>query len=393
MSVLFGRRLERRDAFPEPPIPPNSAAAQGTYNRVDLSRAESSLQKVAVWASTQLLAGTVAMLPIDIYSGTGVDQRERPKPTWMLDPAGDGYGLEDWLSQLMMSWLLRGNVYGLVGSRDTRLGTPTQIVLQHPDQVAGWRDRDGKTQWRVAGKPLDPPDMMWHRRVHPVPGCLLGLSPTAYQATTIGTGIAAMRFGAEWFAGGAHPTGVLSTDKDLDQTRAMTAKQRYMAALEGRREPVVLGGGWKFESIQIAPNESQFLETNEYTSAECCRIFGPGVAEILGYKTGGSLTYQNVEQRALHLLTYTLDPWLTRIERIFTSLLPRPQYAKVNRGALLRTDLLTRYRAHEIAIRNRFQTPNEARELEDNPPLTDEQIAEFAALPAVGAPAPTKTEE
>jgi HK97 family phage portal protein len=347
---------------------------------VDLSVAEASLQKVAIWASVTLLAGTAAMLPLDIYAGEGAAKRERPKPRWLLDPAGDGNGLEDWIQQLMFSWLLRGNAYALVGDRDPRLGTPTQLVLQHPDEVAVWLDaKDGRPRYRILGREVEQ-GQVWHRRVYPVPGRVKGMSPIAHQALTIGVGIAAMRFGAQWFEEGAHPTGILSSDKNLDQAQAATAKQRFVAAIQGRREPVVLGQGWQYKAIQLNPNESQFLETNNFTAAECCRIYGPGIAEILGYETGGAMTYQNIEHRNLQLLIYALDPWLTRLERLFTELLPRPQYVKVNRGALLRTDILTRYRAHQIAIRNKIATPDEVRELEDRPPLTDEQIDQMQTL-------------
>ncbi|MER7063991.1 phage portal protein [Streptomyces albidoflavus] len=382
MSVLFGVRRrppEQRAWGYEPPIPPNSSLTT-SYARVDLSQAEASLQKVAVWGSVNLLAGTAAMLPIDVFAGDGPAKAERQVPTWMLDLGGDGYGLEDWIWQYMVSSLLRGNVNGLIGERDPRRGTPTQIVLQHPDLMHGWRDaQDGKAHWRVAAQEVPVADM-WHKRVFSVPGRLMGLSPVAYHALTIGVGIAALRFGAQWFEDGAHPTGVLSSEANLEQSDAQTAKQRFMAALTGKREPVVLGKGWQYQPIQISPNESQFLETNNMTSAECCRIFGPGIAEILGYETGGSLTYQNIEQRNLQLLIYALDPWLTRLERALSGLLPRPQRVKFNRGALLRTDLLTRYRAHAIAIKAKFGTQDEARELEDRPPLTPEQIDQLQKL-------------
>lgn len=393
MSLFFGGRpaVERRGWTSEPPIPPNSAWGQ-TFARVDLSQAEASLQKVAVWASVTLLAGTAAMLPIDVFSGDGPRRQERPMPAWMHDLSGDGYGLEDWIWQYMASSLLRGNVYGLIAGRDPRRGTPTQIVLQHPDTVQGWRDtKDGRVHWRIGAQEAPVPDV-WHRRVFPIPGRLMGLSPIAYQALTIGTGIAAMRFGAQWFEEGAHPTGVLTSEANLEQSDAQTAKQRFLAAIQGKREPVVLGKGWAYQPIQIAPNESQFLETNNMTSAECCRIFGPGIAEILGYETGGSLTYQNIEQRNLQLLIYALDPWLVRLERALSSLLPRPQQVKFNRGALLRTDLLTRYRAHAIAIKAKFGTQDEARELEDRPPLTPAQIKQLQDLGG-DAPPDTQTEE
>lgn len=380
MSLLFGASPpERRAWLPDPPIPLNSSIG-ATFARVDLSQAEASLQKVAVWGSVSLLASTAGMLPLDVFSGEGATKRELPMPTWLLDPAGDGYGLEDWVWQYMASSLLRGNVYGLVGERDARRGTPTQIVLQHPDLVYGWRDvKDGKPHWRAGGQEVPAADM-WHKRVFPIPGRLQGLSPVAFHALTIGVGIAALRFGAQWFEEGAHPTGILTSDANLEQKDAQTAKARFLAALQGKREPVVLGQGWSYQQIQIAPGESQFLETNNMTSAECCRIFGPGIAEILGYETGGAMTYQNIEQRNLQLLIYALDPWLTRIERALSGLLPRPHRVKFNRGALLRTDLLTRYRAHAIAIKAKFGTQDEARELEDRPPLTAKQIDQLQTL-------------
>lgn len=362
MSFLLGPR-ERRgrpSPFVEPPIPPNSAQGS-SFARIDLSRTEASLQKVAVWSCVTLVATVAETMPLDYFPRP---REPQPMPSWLADLAGDGYGLPDWLYQYVYSAMLRGNVFGIVGDRDRLRGTPTQIQLQHPDLVGAWLDKDGHPLWRVNGREV-PADEMFHRRVHPVPGRLVGMSPIALQATTIGTGLSALNFGAQWFQDGAHPSGILSSDQNLNGTQAATAKQRFMAAVHGRREPAVLGNGWKYTSIQIPPNESQFLETNGFTSAECCRIFGPGFAEIFGYETGGSLTYSNIEQRSLDLLTYAVDPWLVRIERMLSALLPPGQTVKFNRGALVRTDLLTRYKAHAIALRNQFKVIDEVRGLED----------------------------
>jgi HK97 family phage portal protein len=371
-SVLFGGGhggMERRAfSFVSPPIPPNSETGVG-FARVDLSRTESSLQKIAVWACVNLIATIAETMPLAGFLGDDEDKRPMPLPGWMADLGGDGHGLPDWIWQWIYSAMLRGNVYGLVGARDPRTGQPTQIVLQHPDEVHVTRQyRAGPPDWKINGQRVDA-NLVWHRRVHPVPGRLLGLSPIQQHALTIGVGIAALQFGAQWFSEGAHPSGILSTDADLNQTRADTAKQRFMAALRGRREPVVLGNGWKFQPIQIAPNESQFLETNNYTGAECCRIFGPGLAEVFGYGTGDSLTYKSVEQRSLDLLTYAADPWLVRLETTLSALLPGPQFVRFDRRSLVRTDLLTRYKAYEVALRNQWMVVNEVREDEDQSPV------------------------
>ena len=365
MSVFFGGRVEARDAFPYPAIPPNSMAGGMTIRRVDLSRADSAMQKVAIFASVNLLASIASMLPFNVYRGEGESKVEVAKPRWLADLGGNGHGTEDFLWQLVYCWGLRGNAMGRALAYNPQTGQPTQIELLHPDDVRAYTNPGtGAVVWNVNGKTVD---NIWHRRVYPTPGRVLGMSPIALHATTVGLGIAAQNFGAQWFLDGGHPSSILTNDdaKTMTQETARTVKDRFLAAVKGTREPVVLGGGWKYQQIQIAPGESQFLETQKYTAAECARIYGPGMPEILGYETGNSMTYSNIEQRSIDLLKYTLDPWLVRIERVLSSLLPQPQYVRFNRKALLRTDTLTRFQAHQIGLKNGFEVINEVREVED----------------------------
>jgi HK97 family phage portal protein len=383
MGLFSGPREKRYNGFQaqfvQPPVPTNATSSPFAW--LNMNRAETSMQKIAIWSAVDLIASMAAALPIDVYSGTGEISRPVSTPSYLLDVAGDGYGTADWIHQALVSYLLRGNLYGKVVERDTRGGYATQVPLYHPDEVHGWRDPDdGLPRWKAGGVEIPRADV-FHRRAYPMPGLLLGLSPITYHAMTIGLGMSATRFGLEFFQDGANPTGMLTNElEELNEAKARTAKERFIAALNGTREPVVLGKGWKWQQIQIAPEESQFLETNKYTEAQCARVYGPGVAEILGYDTGTTMTYQNVEQRDIHLLTYALDKWLVKIEGILSDMLPRPRFVKLNRAALLRTDLLTRYKAHTLAIAGHFMVPSEARVIEDMPPLTEAQLAEQAAL-------------
>ncbi|MBB5823780.1 HK97 family phage portal protein [Streptosporangium becharense] len=379
MGVFWGRRAappaERRF------LPPIITSSQ--FDQVDLSRAETSLQKVAVWSSVDLIASLGSELPIDVFRGTGADRTELPVPSWLQDPGADGQGVEDWIFQLLMSWLLRGNAVGIVRDRHVRGDFPTAVELLHPDAISAWL-RDDLPVFAYRGREI-PPEQLFFRRCYPMPGIVLGMSPIEHHASTIGLGIAITRFGRQWFTDGAHPGGMLTnTEADLDPDQARTAKERFLAAVRGTREPVVLGRGWNYQQIQIAPEESQFLESNQFTSAECARIFGPGIAEVLGYESGGSMTYSNVESRATHLLVYALNRWLRRVDRVLTAMLPRGQYARLNRDALLQSTTLTRYQAHEIALRNRWKTVNEVRGTEDLPPVPWGNEPNTAAAPASG---------
>jgi phage portal protein BeeE len=92
---------------------------------------------------------------------------------------------------------------------------------------------------------------------------------------------------------------------------------------------------------------------------------------MAGSELGGHEDYSSPEQRATDYLTFCLRPWLHRLERSISTLLPRTQQAKFNAGAMVRADLKTRYEAHAIALASGFLTVNEVRALEDRGPLPE----------------------
>lgn len=373
---------EARSSFPPPWM-----VAQSGYAHIDGSRIENAQQSVAVDAAVDLIASICSELPIDIYSGKGPERKERPMPGYLEDPAGDGNGLADWIYQLVYSWLYRGNAYGDELARSSQ-GFLQQVLLFHPDQVSG-RLADGKPVWTVNGEQFT--GRMMHRRVNPVPGQVIGQSPISKHANTIGISLAATRFGKGFFDSDAQPTGILkNTRSPLNEDQAKSIKQKFMAGLRGKREPIVLGAAYEWEQISISPEESQFLGTMGYSSAECARIFGPGIAEILGYETGGGMTYANVQDRDIQLLKYAVGKWIRRVERVLFQFLPRPQYAVLNRDAMLETNTLARYQAHQLALGGKpWKSINAVRELENEPPVPggDKVIAVAAPKPPAGPPA------
>ncbi len=367
MSIFRGDQERRWGS--EPPIPRNSELGRIQTRTVDVSSAEGAMQSIAVDASISLLSAIVEMLPFHVYTGTGKDKRRIQTPRWLDDLGGDGHGLEDWFVRGQYSWGLRGNIIGKTLERDSTTGKPRQIEMYNPDEVTVRRVEGGAVEWRWRGNVVPTADI-FHRRIFPIPGYILGASPIARHALTLGLGRSAEQFGAQFFMDGGHPTAMLKNkEKKLSPEQANTAKKRFLAVIRGNREPLVLGSDWEYQALQVSPNDSQFLSTFDYTDAQTARIFGPGMPEMLGYKTGTGMTYQNIEQRAIDLLTFTADPWLRRFERMISSLLPNPQYGKFERKAFVRTDLLTRFKAHEIALRNEFEVVNEVRELEDLEPV------------------------
>jgi HK97 family phage portal protein len=327
---------------------------------------DQALRLSAVWACVRLLADAVSTLPLDVYRRGERDPLPELPP--LLRTPAAGMSLNEWLYAVMVSLLLRGNAYGIVTGRSGSTLLPAQVDLAHPDRLAVTVLPDGRVQYRLNGKELDPADV-WHVRAYTFPGTVLGLSPVEYARQTIGLGLAAEKFGAQWFGEGSIPSGVLYVDRDPGREAAKKLKAEWMAARKNNREPALLGGA-RFEPISVKPEESQFLGTIDANVNAIARLFGVPPEMVAG-TTAGPLAYTSPEMRSLDLLTYTVRGWLVRLENAISALLPSTQYARFNAAGMVRVDLKSRYEAHEIAIRAGFLTINEVRALEDRGPLPD----------------------
>lgn len=377
----------RRNAAGGSPVPVGWSGAQAIPAALDAVRLRHDL---------------IATMPVQVFRETKSGRAERIDTPQVLQQPGyagspGNVGIISWLAASQKSLDLRGNAYGIIVDRDGR-GRPSQIELQHPDTVRPVIDDQGRLRYKIGRTTYEPRDV-WHEVSHDEPGSPVGLSPIAVAARSLGIQLAAEQFGADFFRDGAHPTAMLTNDKKdmVDQATAQVVKARFLAAVNGNREPVVLGSGWKYEQLSIAPNESQFLETLQDGVNQVGRIFNVPAEMIGGAAGGSSITYANRGDRALDFLAYRLGPTILRREAALGQLLAPGEFVKLNRGALLATDLLTRYRSYEIGLRNGFLALDEVRDLEDRAPLLPEQIAALKDAGLLGkpaaAPAPTPSTE
>lgn len=337
----------------------------------------------AVWGCVNKIAWSVAMMRPQPYRGQPGIAGESTKtqaPPMLADPGADA----DMIAFSYMSWvslLLRGNVYGLILARD-KLGYPAQIELQHPDQMRVRKRDDGSYEYKLRNEVVDEREL-WHKAIFRMPGSRVGMSAIQYAARTTRAVQAAEAFGAGFFEDGAHPSGIL-TNKNankISQEQAQGVKEKFLAAVHGTREPVVMAGGWDYQQIQVNPQDSQFLDAIQAGKATIAEFFllKP---QMMGWGApgSGSLTYQNVEQAQLDFLTYPLTPFLIQWERWLGEWLPRGQWCKLDTSPLLRTDFLSRMRGYHMMIGSRMMTQDEVRGMEDYPPMTPEQKAEIDAL-------------
>mgnify|MGYP003656660702 CR=1 FL=1 len=297
-----------------------------------------------LWRGITLISDTIGALPIHAYRG---DVRIEPIPSILERPYPNETRIET-ISAMAASLVIHGNYIAILGDIGAN-GYPESIYPVSPTRVHIERVA-GRLTYKIADEIYEA-DRIMHIKNFTLPGQIVGLGVVAAQRQGIGSALAMQAYAAKYFDGGAQPTGILYSDN------ATT----------------------KFQQLSDNAKDSQLVESREFSLTEIANMLG-----LPGYYLGApnsSRTYSNVEQEQLQFLR-GITPLLTRIEMAFTDLLPRGQYAKFNTDALLRSDTLTRYQAHKIALESGFLTVDEVRaDFENRPPIgepetTTEEIEE-----------------
>ncbi len=350
-----------------------------------LSRAGTStaLNQSVVWASMRLRASTEALMPVDVFRRIDGAAMEVPKPPVLVTPSFFAEGhpdtIADWLYAGRMSLDGYGNSFGEIVARNA-IGLPQRIQLVPAEDV---RCRVKSTQiveYRFGGKVMDP-SRVWHERQYLMGGNPVGLGPLAHAALSVATSAAAREFLAEWFGNHAAPGGHFKkTDRVLAPGDAESIESRFNERVRAGGL-LVTGSDWTYSPIQAKAAEAGLLEAINATALDQVRFLGVMADMVDVALDGGSaITYANITQKNMQYLVMNMGHPLKARDDALSTLTPKPQFVKLNRSAFLAMDPLTRAELMKSRIDSRTLTPSEARALEDQPRLTDDDIAEFDRL-------------
>lgn len=375
MSILFGGGRSKRSTITAADlIPSRTAARRGSVSVTDAT----ALRHSAVWACLRLRSNLVSTMPVDLYRKVQGVQVEVPKPPVLVNPGGERVDIVEWLYSSQFDLDRAGNCFGLITARDG-LGLPARIDLQPYGDVTV-RVKDGQIIKYLIGRTEYDPASVWHERQYTVAGLPVGLSPIAHAAWSIGEYLSIQEFALDWFGNGAIPAAQLrNTSKTLEPKDAALVKDRFKAAVEGR-DIFVSGADWEYKMIQAESAGNAWIEAKNFGIGDIARFFDCPGDLIDAAVSGGSITYANITQRNLQFLIMHLGPAVVRRENALSRLTSRPRFVKLNAGALLRMDPQTRAATIKTRIDSRTLAPSEARALEDLPPFTPEQLAEFDRL-------------
>lgn len=366
MGLLSLRESRSRLSSIEDGIIP--VRGSGHYTAGVVVTGDSASTHSAVWRAKNVYVDLISTMPVAAYRTTGSVPVMLPTQPSIVERPSVSTDRIGFVAQVVESLVMRGNVWGFVTSYGAN-GWPTNVEILHPDTVAAkWDWRTRELEVRIFGELVDP-SRLWHRAINTVAGSPIGQSTLSAARTAIGVGIAAQQYGSNWFTEGRHPGALLSTDQVLTAEQAETMRQRWNHMVTGGGV-AVLSQGMEYAPVALTPADAQFLESMQASGQDVARFFKLP-PEAIGYDSGASMTYSNVQSQWLNLLIASLNPLITVVEEAWSSLLPRPQYVQFNRDALLRMTTKERYEAHDKALRSGWRSVNEIRAIEDLPPIED----------------------
>lgn len=333
------------------------------------------MQVDAVWSCVRLISETIATLPLSMFERTTSGKRVASQHSLHFvihdQPNPDSTASVFW-EAMVASMLLRG-----AGRAEKLYSGPRLIGLAFldPDKLVINRHADGRKIHQYPRKDgtmrVIPNDRIWA-----IPGFTLdginGVSVISYGAKVFGAAIAAEKAAAQTFRNGLLQTIYYKVNAFLKPDQRDEFKKNLMGSIE-RGETPLLEGGTEAGSLGIKPSDAQLLESRAFSVESICRWFRVP-PWMVGHTEKSTSWGTGIEQQMIGFLTFTLGPWLRRIEQAISKDLLTPgertrYYPKFAVEGLLRADSAGRAAFYGAMVNNGILTRDEVRELEDREPM------------------------
>lgn len=372
LRAIADRIGSRRDVFVKQGIPAESLMGP-SWSGVRIDQGTAS-RMIAIHAAWSLLADSAGLIPYHAFAEEGDARVRLPDPDWLYQPVPDDPSItwDEHCSQLVVSLASDGNSFTLALPE---VLDPSELRVLDPERIEVRRVRaEPRYHYRPEGGGLEVlgPDQVIHISRLRRPGALRGLSPIEEAAQSLGKVRSADKLGARVFQNAILLSGYVAVPGALspeghELLRDEIVKQYAGAENAGKPGIFANGAEWKVP----APNleHLQLVELLRWGVLDVARLYHIPPRK-LGDNSPGSMSYSSVEQTAIEWVVDGVRPYVQRIEAGYRRLLPgRETYLHGNIDGLLRGDFKTRMEAMAQAVQSRLLLIDEARALEERPPM------------------------
>jgi len=342
--------------------------------------ADAILRLSAAWSCVTLLSDTIATLPLSLYRRTP-NGREPAKDHALYRvlhrQANADMTSGQWIGAMTASMLLWGESFNEKKINGGRVIAAMPIM---PGRVTRTKASSGAYQYRwvddAGQQRVASAESIMRIPAFTVDGTN-ALSPISYGANVFGAARYAEASALKTFQNGLMPTvgfGITQVLKQSQRDEFRTNFESTMAGALNAGKPFLLEGGMTPHMIGIKPSDAQLLETRAFSVEEICSWFRVQPFMIGRAADGQTNWGTGIEQQMIGFITFTLRPWLARIEQAISKDLLRPDeqdtyYAEFSLEGLLRGDSAARQSFYSSALQNGWMNRNDVRRLENMPSI------------------------
>ncbi|KQC48522.1 nucleoid-structuring protein H-NS [Geobacillus sp. Sah69] len=382
--MFFRRALERRSteySLNDPALLDFLGISPGDVNVYG----KNALKEATVYACIKILAESISKLPLKIYreDENGVNKATKHYLYKLLKLRPNPYMSASDFSKCNET---QRNIYGnaYVNIETDEKGRIVAFWPIDASRVRIWFDDVGlfssknhiwyEVDVGTERRKLMPNEILHFKSSITLDG-IVGVPPLDYLRATVENAAAAGRFINNFYKQGLQVKGIVQYVGDLNPEAQKKFREKFeemSSGLKNSHRIALMPIGYEFKPISLTMSDAQFLENTELTIRQIATAFGIKMHQLNDLSRA---THTNVAEQQRQFYVDTLLPILTMYEQEMTyklfldSEIDAGYYVKFNVDSMLRSDIKTRYEAYGIGIEKGFITPNEARALEEKPPL------------------------
>lgn len=338
----------------------------GRYTRSGQTVTTNTAFSIAsVHRAIEAIANGIATMPLNLYRETkdGKEKLNDQITRMLKSPNPYQTGFDFWL-YMVCQLKARGNSYAII-KRDASF-IPYQLIPISTSFVRPYLSR-GMLFYQVED-PMHQGTYASYEILHFKGLCtddpLMGKSPIAMHAESIGIDLAAMASSADVYKNGVLKF-LLTSDRKVADAAAL--RESLDDVINGQRRSAVMPEGIKMERMSLSPQEAMYIEQRDFSVKEISRIFGVPLSVL---NAGGAST--DVELEMQQFYAQTIQPEAEKIEQeLSRKLLQDSQQGshefKFMFNSLMRASAKTRAEYYNAGIRGGWLSRNDARYSEDLP--------------------------
>lgn len=344
---------------------------------------EASVMRVAAaWRCTNIIAGSIATLPLDLIRRVDEDHRApavgHPLRRILTIKPNPWQTPSEFRRMMQANLLLRGNAY----ARKVMLGNQIQALIPlHPDRVTAEQTDTLAMTYKVRVKggqtiTLAQKDML-HLRGMSLDG-ITGLSVLSCMRESVGLALQTEQAGARLFKNGMLVGGQIKHPGKLSPNAAKNlhdSLDEHYSGAENAHNWILAEEGMELKPLALSAEDSQWLGARDFQRYDIAMFFGVP-PHMIGATEKTTSWGTGIEAQGIGFVVYTLNDWIrTWEESLKRDCLHESEWEQLdwryNVNGLLRGDVKARWEGYVKGLQWGVYSPDDVLAMEDRNPRAD----------------------